>query len=442
MLNRQFTLASCLVAFAALSAPAQAQNAPGIDPEDAVAPISIVEGAGVKVGEGTVLHPQAGTEVGYVSNVFYTHDNQVSAGLIRFLAEVGTGSLSAQRLAATEADQVPEGQQPDIGAFQYRADARIAYDYYPSDIQAVSDQGGWSGGFMFRGVINPHKPWQGAVVEDFQRLIRPVNFESGANADRDINSLKLQTQWAPTGRTLSGVLYYQMLLDHFESGRQQFADRFQNTFGLRVNWQWLPQTRIYVDASIGAFSGFGSSTKVTSYPLTTIAGIQTLITPLTTFVARAGYANGFYAAGPSYSSAVFGAQLGYRYTPDGHVAILFDYLHNDSINANFYRDYALHLTLEHGFMPFDAFVQGGVIWREYSGVINFTPPIMYGNGTRDDFLAEVVAEVRYNFRDWLAASASYHFLYDATDYTYMIGPDTINPGFIRHELLAGLRAAY
>src|SRR5262249_49303817 len=69
-----------------------------MDPEDAINPISIVTGAGIKVGEGTVLHPQVGLETGVVSNVFYQSNNGIAAGLLRILVEVGTGSLPDQRL--------------------------------------------------------------------------------------------------------------------------------------------------------------------------------------------------------------------------------------------------------------------------------------------------------------------------------------------------------
>jgi hypothetical protein len=162
-----------------------------------------------------------------------------------------------------------------------------------------------------------------------------------------------------------------------------------------------------------------------------------------TFSARAGYSNGFYASGPSYSAAVFGAQFGYRYAPAGHVALLYNYIHNDSINANYFRDHQFYATIEHAFAPFDVFAQGGVIIRQYAGVITQGPPVMYGTGIRDDLLGTATLELRYNFRDWLAASASYLLLIDSTDYTYMT-PDgsTINPSYVQHEVLAGVRAAY
>src|ERR1043165_5421314 len=67
-----------------------------MDPTDAMNPIGLVSGAGIKVGEGTVLQPQVGLETGVVSNVFYQDTGGVTAGLLRLLIEVGTGSLTNQ----------------------------------------------------------------------------------------------------------------------------------------------------------------------------------------------------------------------------------------------------------------------------------------------------------------------------------------------------------
>ncbi len=58
----------------------------------AVQPITSVEGHGVKVGEGTVLHPSFGVETGYISNVFYSNNPQ-GAGVLRLMAQVAMASL-------------------------------------------------------------------------------------------------------------------------------------------------------------------------------------------------------------------------------------------------------------------------------------------------------------------------------------------------------------
>src|SRR5947208_2613222 len=57
-----------------------------MNPAGAVNPLStVVRGAGIKVGEGTIFRPQVGIETGVVSNVFYQPDGPVTAGLLRLL---------------------------------------------------------------------------------------------------------------------------------------------------------------------------------------------------------------------------------------------------------------------------------------------------------------------------------------------------------------------
>ncbi|HEY5947188.1 MAG TPA: hypothetical protein VIV40_16910, partial [Kofleriaceae bacterium] len=60
------------------------------NPEDAVAPVSSIEGSGIKIGEGTVLRPVFGIETGFVSNVFYetSGEGPNGAGVLRLLAQI------------------------------------------------------------------------------------------------------------------------------------------------------------------------------------------------------------------------------------------------------------------------------------------------------------------------------------------------------------------
>jgi len=130
-----------------------------------------------------------------------------------------------------------------------------------------------------------------------------------ANTNRDINTLGLNLLLHPSDRTLSAYLYFNNTIDVFERSEQQFANRTLNTIGFHPQWRWLPQTNVYIDVSQGLNTGIGSSNKVSSLPFTAIAGLQTLFSLKTTFSVRAGYTNGFYSAGPSYSAPVFGADL-------------------------------------------------------------------------------------------------------------------------------------
>jgi hypothetical protein len=52
--------------------------------------------------------------------------------------------------------------------------------------------------------------------------------------------------------------------------------------------------------------------------------------------------------------------------------------------------------------------------------------------------------MRYNFRDWIAATLNYQLQAVQTDFRYDPSPSIMNldPSYVRHELLVGVRAAY
>ena len=418
---------------------------PTLDPNQALNPTALVTGAGIKIGEGTIFQPQVGLETGVISNVFYTNTGEVAAGLLRLLLEIGTGSLPNQRLGITTTAVDPTATTAptmvDRGDFQYSANLYASWDQYLSTNDSVNAQGGLGGGLLLRGLVNPQQALQFSFGENFSRQIRATNFESNIDTNRDINSLGLRLTYAPLGRSLSGYLYYMNTIDVFETDNQQFADRMLNSAGLHVNWQWLPLTRVFAEVSQGFDTGIGSSQKVNSLPLTVSTGIQTVLTLNTTLNAHIGYTNGFYSAGPSYSSVVAGALAGYSYSPLGRVTLGYSYDHADSINANFYRDHLFQLSVEQYFVPFVIYAQPELRFREYEGTI------VMGTGTmgnvRDDVILGVNAGARYSFRDWLVGTLDYRFADVQTDFRYDAGGGLIvNPSYVRHELLLGVRAAY
>ena len=414
------------------------------DPDNAVAPSSALEGPGVKVGEGTVLRPVFGVETGFVSNVFYQQTNTTGAGLLRLLAQIGTSSLSTQRLSNGE------GSTADLGAFQYRADVRASYDFMIAGTgagsESVSGTGGLGLGASLHGLVNPMGRWSVGIDEDFLRLIRAANFETDANTDRDVNTFGLKVLYHPTDHSVGGFLYYNNTIDIFERSSQAFADRMSNRVGIHPQWQWLPQTQIYADISEGIVSSVGSSPtgsgnapqKVTSYPLVAYAGIATLFTLKTTLNLFGGYTNGFYSSGPNFSAPTLGAALGYRYSPLGRVTLQYLLQYQDSINANYYRDHVIQLSLQQFVAPFVLMVQPEVHFREYNGV-----NAVMGAPVRDDTIFAAVAGIQYNFRNWMAASLNYRFSAVETNYRYMPlgGGPTDDPSYVRHELLLGLRVA-
>lgn len=410
------------------------------NPEDAVAPGSVVEGPGIKVGEGTVLHPVVGLETGVVSNVFYEETDPRATGVLRLLAQISTASLSPARLAAIATPDA-DNPQENHGNFQYRADARVSYDLMLSGSETVRDTGGLGLGLSLHALANAQGRLSFGVDEDFQRLIRAANFETDANTNRDLNNLRLMALYHPRDRTISGYLYYGNKLDVFERSEQQFANRMGHTIGLHPMWRVLPQTMLYLELSWSYIAALdASSMKPSSYPLVLRAGLATLLSINTTLNFDAGYTNGFYSRGPSFSSPTVGAQIGYRYSPLGRVSLGYGLVYEDSINANYFRDHVLRATIQQLYVPFVLMVQPEVHFRRYDGVTVVVPDIM-GPDTRNDVIFSVIGGMHYNFRNWMAATLNYRFSTVQTDYMYTSGGIADDPSYVRHELLAGMRVA-
>lgn len=436
---------AAVTAFSAVAHAQVAENGPNLntvsassfDPDNAVAPVSIVEGRGVKIGEGSVLRPVLGVETGFVTNVFYQENSPVNAGVLRLLAQIGAGSLGNSRLSPTADD--PE----DKGSFQYRADLRASYDFLFSTNDNAEKTGGLGIGASFHALANPNGPFTFGIDEDFARLIRATNYETDANVNRDINTLGLKLLYHSQDHAFGGYLYYDNTIDVFERSTQTFADRMFNRIGIHPTWQWLPQTQVYLDVSQGVVTGIGTSTngipgKVTSYPLTALAGISTLFTLKTTFNIYGGYTNGFYTSGPNFSAPTLGAQLGYRYSPLGRATLQYMLQYQDSVNANYFRDHIIQLSIQQAYEPVVFLLQPEVHFREYVGITQVVGP-----ATRDDLIFAAIAGVHYNFRNWFAGTLDYRVSVVSTDYRYMpIGGGMIDdPSFVHHELLLGVRAA-
>jgi hypothetical protein len=439
---RFFAIAGVLLAATTASADVNPNDISisAFNPEDAVAPTSVVEGGGVKIGEGTVLRPVFGVETGFVSNVFYQapSENPTAAGLLRLMAQVGTASLGSDRLSPSATVQDAE---PSQGSFEYRASVRASYDLMLSQNNAVASTGGLGLGASLHGLTNPGGRLSLGIDDDFNRLIRAANYETDANTNRDINKLRLLLLYHPSDRSIGGYAYYTNTLDIFE--RAQFPDRMTNVLGVHPQWRWLPNTQLYLDLSWGINNALSEGTtvkKVTSYPLTTRAGIATLLSVKTTLNLDAGYTNGFYSSGANFSAPVIGAQLGYRYSPLGHISFGYNLVYEDSLNANYYRDHVIRASLQQLFVPFVVMLQPEIHFRQYNGVLATVPGLM-GADTRNDTIFAFVGGIHYSFRNWIAATLNYRFATVQTNYMYTGAGIMDDPSFVRHELLLGVRAA-
>ena len=119
--------------------------------------------------------------------------------------------------------------------------------------------------------------------------------------------------------------------------------------------------------------------------------------------------------------------------PLGRVALTYDLMYEDSVNANYYRDHIVRLSLQQQFVPFLFTVQPELHFRKYDGITD-----VMGPPTRNDVIFATNASLRYNFRNNLSASVDYLFSLVSSDYRYMADGVIDDPSYARHEILLGV----
>lgn len=393
---------------------------------------SVVEGTGYPLGEGSVLHPTLGAELGFTDNVFYEERNSNVSGILRLIVAGAIASKDVSEEAPDPLVEAGESAEPAKQEMQFRAGGQLGYHEYLSSNPTTREQRTLSADLNGHLIIAPEGTFSLLADERFLRDTRPTNFESTEDTNRIANSLALGLRYQPGGRTINGTLRWENQVDVFEDGDQDFANRMINTFHARGEWMFFPFTKAFADLSYGFVNGLGSSTK-NANPIRGGVGIATALTEMLTVKLHAGWAHATYDSGVGYNQPLFGAEIGYRYSPLGRVVGEYQYDARDSINASFYRDHALTARIDHQFGRILGSVRGDVRLRGYRGI-----PMNVGNATRDDVIFAVGAGAQYVLKDWMAIVANYKTEIDQTEY---VSAEPNDPSYTRTEVTVGVRAA-
>lgn len=397
---------------------------------------SVVEGKGYGVGEGSVIHPTVGAELGFTNNMFYDDPEMdpESSGIFRLILEGALASKDVKEPAATDPLEGEDEAEPAAQKLQYRAGGRIAYHEFLSGNGAVRDQRTLSADIGGQLVVAPEGTFSFTADERFMRDTRPTNFESFDDTNRIANSLALGLRWQPGGRTINAGVRWENQIDIFEDNDQQFANRMINTFHARGEWMFFPYTKAFADLSYGFVSGIGDSDKRGASPIRGGVGLATALTEILTVKLHVGWAYAGYSGGASYNQPLFGAEVGYRYSPMGRVVAGYVLDVRDSLNADFYRDHAFSGRVDHQFGRIVGTAIAEVRLRGYRGITPSTGP-----AERDDVIFAVGARAQYVLKDWMAIVADWRTEIDQTEYMSAIGDD---PSYTRTEVTAGVRAAF
>ncbi len=400
-----------------------------------------LEGPGVRVGAGTVLHPNVGAEAGVINNVFFQQSSPITSGLLRISAKFAMSSEDVQPSdEALPGEELPK--EPAAQTFEFRAGLAAAYEeylYYGNPSTAAQRNLTLDG--QGRLVVYPAGTWSFLADDRLRRDVRPRNFEDASSTNRIDNLLNLGLRYRPGGGAIAATLRYQNVLDIYE-GSTPVADRMNQQLGLRADWQWRPYTRIFADLSYGFYGPLGASNpsgsfaKYGSNPLTFLTGIATNLSEPVTVKAHVGWGWSTYEMGQGYNAPLFGTELGYEYSPSGRVVGEVGYYFADSTNANFYRDYKLTLRVDQQVRQVLVTGTIGAYLRGYRGIDGLGAP------SRDDLILNAHVRGQYVINERYYLTADYLGTTDQTDYVSMYMGQSDDPSYTRHELMVGARAAF
>ncbi len=379
---------------------------------------------GLRLSDSLVLNPKFALEGGYTSNVFFQDRDEVGAGIVRAMValELATPDQNGDN------DSGPEN-------YKLRAGLQAAWDQYLTSNQFARDQSDISINGNVGLVLFPKSDLSLVLQENYARNASPTNFVSGTSLARHQNALGARLRYRPNQGPLSFAVGYQNVIDDFVSTNSDFASRIQHGLGARVDWEFLPFSTVFLDATYGFYSGLGSfSQKRNNQPLRVRLGIQA---PLTESFALGGYVGygrvQYDGGGSSFNGILGGVSAKYRYTETGALSLSYNYGFEDSVNADLHVDHNISATLRQQIERVVIDANGSFIFRNYSGIL---PQI--GAPSRDDVILGGTLRVHYIVRDWMAVSARLNYSNVATNYLAQ-GDD---PSFSRIDLIAGVAMSY
>lgn len=402
-----------------------------------------IEGPGVEVSPGTVIHPNVGAEAGVINNVFFEESDAgpVTSGLLRISAKMDVASAKIEPEEEVPGEE--PGKEPAPQTFTFRAGLAAAYEeylYYSNPSATAQRNLTFDGQAHLQ--VYPEGTWSFLADDRLRRDVRPRNYEDATSTNRIDNALGLAVRFQPGGHQLTGTLRYENVIDAYEGGTG-VANRMNQTLGLRGDWQLFPYTKIFADLSYGFYGPLGdaqpvagSLTKQSSNPLRFLVGAATALSEPITLKAHVGWAYSPYAMGEGYNAPLLDLEAGYEYSPTGRVVAEYSLDYQDSTNANYWRDHKLQLRVDQQVRKL--LLTGGVdfVLRGYRGITGIGEP------NRDDVILAARIRAQYVLNERYYLTGEYVGATDQTDYRSTFMGFTDDPSYSRNELMFGARAAF
>ncbi len=399
------------------------------------------EGPGFRVGN-LELHPGAGLEGGYDTNVFLHDANPVGSPLLRLTVHLLASTLGPQRMQ-DEADG-PEGKARRSIAFRGGVSASL-YHYFSTNVRTNVE-----GDASLDLTINPDGVFQLKLHENFGRTVRPFTDSGASSYGRNRNVAGLDLGLQSRGGVFRGALGYRFDYEFFDADSFRGFDSATHRGVARTSWRFLPFTAFVheTDVKIRSYNGSrGSALLPDGIVLTSRLGINGALSRTFSFGALVGYSAGFFEQADEYETLV--GRLEARLQPNDRLRWSVGY--DRSADYSYLGNFRL---LDKGYTNLSLLFGGamllgleGSVGYERTGTALATDGSPLGSAPqRTGLRASASLFGEYRVKDWLAFNLSAGWQGFFTDYVYRsLGmrplPDP-SGAFQRFDVWGGVRVFY
>ena len=241
--------------------------------------------------------------------------------------------------------------------------------------------------------FSPGRRWSGDLHAALGRSIQPSSLgDPSATYNRTVPTAGAALQWAPGGGLFTWKFGYDVAYSYFEAERFQPLNSFNHQLSTTGSWRFLPRTSLFSQSTYTMIRyTAATTTQADGDAVSTVVGVNGLVTSGFGFLAAAGWASTFFNdKGGQQDFDSFIAQAEARFylsappkndSPGNYPSsFVLGYVRDwtQSYIGNFYQR-------DRGYASLSYFFNGKVLANATAGVsrIHF-PPTVYTDGTPRD----------------------------------------------------------
>ena len=241
--------------------------------------------------------------------------------------------------------------------------------------------------------ISPGRRWSGDIFAALGRSIQPSSLgDPSATFNRTVPSAGAGVQWAPGGGLFTWKFQYGVTYSYFEAERFHSLNSFNHQLSTTGSWRFLPRTSLFSQSTYTLIRyTSGTTTQADGDAVSTLVGVNGLVTNGFGFLASAGWASTFFNdKGGQQDFDSFIAQAEARFylsappkseSPGNYPsAFVLGYVRDwtQSFIGNFYQR-------DRGYASLSYFFNGKVLANATAGVsrIHFPPTAFESGAPRD-----------------------------------------------------------